>query len=271
MSRGVILFALVISIAMGWGAYVYLKKDVREVLEVLVAVDNIQERQAIAPQMFIKKTVPKELFLNTMVTKIDPSFAYYARHPLMRGEILYQSALGRVEEEPELSYMIDRTQGVVTLGVTDVSGVSGILKPGDFVDVYVTYSKGQLEGLPKESKVESITKRVVSGCKVVACGAEVLSPVGGQNTAWNKFNRPRVPSSQKRVTLAVSDADMERIIYAQTNGKIHLALKIDGQEGPDRLRGFSNKDVVSEMFVQKQLHTIERIRGDKSELVQVEK
>lgn len=275
VNRKAILLALILSVCMGWGAYVFLKKrgkaDSAGTREVLVALNPIPERQVLSAQMFVKKTVPEGLFSKDMVTKLDPDIGHYARHSLLRGEILYQSKLGIVDEEPELSYMIDRPQGVVTIGVTDITGISGILKPGDYVDVYATYTKAQLEGLPKESRVEAITRRIVPGCKVVAAGDEVISPVGGPGAALAKFNRKRVPHSLKRVTLAVNDTDMEKIIFAYTNGKVHLALKTDAEVETDKLPGFSSRDLQKDLFVKKDVHNIECFRADKSELVQVER
>jgi len=256
-------------------AYAYVKKsgtgilggeDSTGLMSVLVAAEDISERRVVSGKMFVSRPISAALFSEGMVARLDPAATYYARHPMIRGEILYESRLGNAAEEPELSYMVDRDQGVITLGVTDVTGISGLLKPGDYVDVYATYSRDQLAGQEKQDRTESITRRIVSGCKVVATGREVLSPVkGGSRPEADRFDRKREMDSLKRVTLAVSDTDMEKIIYAYTNGKIHLALKSDEEQTPTGRHGYSNHDLQNELFT-----TIECIRADRTEWVRVD-
>ncbi len=270
MNRRTVLLALILSISAAWIASALMKKgglfgSGDKGPEVLVAKDDIAMREILSDILFVKQPVPPGLFVKNMVTKLDPKRKHFALHPIVKGEILYQGKMGVVDAEPELSYMIDRNQGVITIAVTAVTGVSGILKPGDYVDVYATYIKEQLQGLPAQKRPAAITKRIVSGCKVVAVGNDVVAPTKSKDAASN-FNRKRTGGEPKRVTLAANDSDMERIVYAQTNGKIHLALKPDDDKSKGMPAGYSTTDMQEDLFT-----TIECIRADKSELVRVDR
>lgn len=269
MNRRGILFALVVSMGLAWMVFALMKGGswfggkAPEGPMVLVAKIDIPERQLLTPEMFVPQVVPAGMYAQMMVTALDPAVRHYARKPVMRGEILYQSALGNVNEEPELSYMIDRTQGVVSIAITAVAGVSGILKAGDYVDVFATYNiKYKGDG---GEKTEPNTKRIVTGCRVVSIAGGVLPPTKVPDVAGN-FSRQRTEAEVTRVTLAVSDTDLEKIIYAHTNGKIHLALKADDKKTGHPYTVYDEDDLQADLF-----NVVECIRAEDYRLLRVDR
>lgn len=223
--------------------------------QVLVAGMDIPQRQTLSEAMFVRQGIPKEQFNESMVTQLDPG-ASYALLPIVRGEILYRSKLGLVKDEPELSYLVDWNQGCVTIRINDVTGVSGLIKPGDYVDVYATYtfSKERTQEQSAAKKAEAITKRILTGLKVVATDIEVLPPVGG---GVQNINRVRAVGDAKKVTLAAKSFEIEALVHAYNKAEIHLALISDALKKKRELAGFDTG--------------IECIRGDKSEMFYVER
>lgn len=268
MNRRGIMVALVVSLGLAWLASALVKGGFSfggDVKEVLVAAIEIPERQVLNEKMFVKQEIPADLFAAGMVTTLDKPAQYFARTGLLKGEILYQTRLGLVKEEPELSYMIDRTQGVITIGITSITAVSGIIKPGDHVDVYATYEYKVKDLDGGKERTEATTKKIIPSCRIIAVGKDVMPPVKGRLAG--QFGRQRAAVDVKQVTLAVSDTEMERVIFAHTRGKIHLVLKSQvGDTAPEEHPGYSSQDVQTDLF-----ETVECIRANKVEFVRVEK
>lgn len=271
MNRRGIIFALVVSMGLAWMAFALVKgggggwfgAKAPEGPSVLVANIDIPQRQVLSPEMFVSQVVPAGMYAQMMITQLDPAVRYFARKAMTRGEILYQSSIGNVTEEPELSYMIDRTQGVISISITSVAGVSGLIKPGDYVDVFATYSiKYKADGGGEKS--EPNTKRIVTGCRVVSIAGVVLPPTKTPDVAGN-FSRQRAEAEVSRVALAVSDTDIEKIIYAHQHGKIHLALKSD-----DKSTGshpvYDDDDLQADLF-----NVVECIRAEDYRLLRVDR
>lgn len=279
LNKKIVLIALVISLSMAWLSYLFIKKrntpmgagdaQAAALKTVLVATEDIPERKTLSEGMFVPTSIPMQMHHENMISDLDPRAEFFARQAITKGEIFYRSKMGVVGEEPELAYMVDWNQGCITLRVTDVTGISGILKPGDFVDVYATYTKDQLNGLPVKDHAESITKRIVPACRVVATDNEVLSPVGPDAKKGAAFNQKRGIVDLKRVTLAAKNRDIEKLVHASTNGKIHLALISDNDKRRNEPPGFGTKDLYEDLF-NKNVHTVECIRAGKTELVYVD-
>ncbi len=242
----------------GVGSLFSRKKPVEDKM-VMVAAFDIPGRQALADPMFVRQAVPLGMYSDNMVSQLDPNVPVFARTSIGRGEILYRDRLGLVNEEPELSYMVDWNQGCVTIHVNDEKGVSGLLKPGDYVDVYATFTfdKEQTQEMPAKERVYSSTNRILTGLKVVATDLEVLPPTGGGIT----INRVRATApAVNRVTLAGTTTQLEKLIHAHNKAEIHLALTSDAvKKMTDRL-SFDTGYVK-----------IECVRGENSEVVYMER
>ncbi len=267
INKKAVLIALLVSFAAAWIAYAVLKGGISmpflrakpsEGREILVAATDILQRQALSEVMFVRQMVPLTLYNQNMVSQFDPKTAYYAASPIARGEILYADKLGLVDQEPELSYMVDWTQGCVSINVNAASGVSGLIKPGDYVDVYATFTfpKDEVEAKPVSERVYNMTKRILAGLRVVATDIEALQPVIGGPT----INRVRTPGDVKRVTLAASTSDIEKLILAYNKAEIHLALISDAIIKKNEKMKYDTGHIK-----------IECVRGEQSEEVYVER
>lgn len=275
--KKIVMIAVAVSLSFAWLSFAWIKHqtplsprsaDAGESRSVLVAASDIPGRMTLSDRMLVRTAVPAALYNEQMLTGLDPARRQFARHSVSKGEILYRSKIGVVGEEAELSYMVDWNQGCITLQVTDITGISGLLRPGDYVDVYATYARDQLDGLPVQGQLESVTKRIVSGVRVVAADNEVLPPVEA-GAGDGQFNRQRAAGDLKRVTLAAGHADIEKLIHAHTNGRIHLSLLSGKDADKTDPAGFGAQQLYEELF-NKQVHAIECIRPGKTEVVYVE-
>ena len=107
----------------------------------------------------------------------------------------------------------------VTIGVDAVSGVAGLIWPGDLVDVILTQEFDQSQ-TPLPRRVLSET--MLTGLRVIAVDQDIVQ--GGSPTAANAGHLT------KTVTLQVTADEAERLTTAQRLG--HLALAIDAIGDP---------------------------------------
>jgi len=99
----------------------------------------------------------------------------------------------------------------VTVKVNEYSGVAGLLKPGDRVDVVGTFSFRRGRG------TQTVSKIVLQNVEVRAIGQEFHEREDGKSSLSGKLSRS--------VTMLVRPDQVERLQLAASKGKIRLALR----------------------------------------------
>lgn len=137
----------------------------------------------------------------------------------------------------------------VTIQVDQVSGVAGLIRPGDYVDVIGTF-------IDDRDKVRRITKTVylLQAARVMAIDNRILTADVGQLTAART-------GSYRTVTLEVRPEDAMRLISANHTGNLQLILRnpaeaslaqgvIEVQENGDatQQRATEYWDITEEIF-----------------------
>lgn len=142
--------------------------------------------------------------------------------PLSRGEQL-TAARFKVAEEVGLSFALP--EGYVALSVPDSAsrGVSGFVKPGDYVMVIASFDSGDLG--------TAITKTLINKARVLASGAETsqtVTPAAGEQSQQGGLigggDAGSSGTGPATITLAVTAVDAERIVFAQESGSVWYAL-----------------------------------------------
>lgn len=103
-----------------------------------------------------------------------------------------------------LSLMIPRGQRAVTVAVNEVSGISGMLQPGDCVDVLATFDQN--------TAGQNVTSLFLQNISILAVGqdTEVKEKKGESKTT---------------VTLLVDPWQAEQLALAEEKGVLRLALR----------------------------------------------
>ncbi|MCP1243104.1 Flp pilus assembly protein CpaB [Acetobacter lambici] len=130
------------------------------------------------------------------------------------GGIVEQSLL-RVGDHGFLSAVLKPGMRALSIGVNLASGVSGLVEPGDRVDVVMTERVGEGAG---GNVSHLVSKIVLSGIRVVAVGGS-LSPRGGKNVT------EQVGVDVRTVTLEVTPEQSAVLGTAQQLGQIVLAVQ----------------------------------------------
>jgi pilus assembly protein CpaB len=139
---------------------------------------------------------PKELVGRVLISRV------LAQQPLLPGMLAAKNA------GSGLAALIPGNMRAIAVRVDDVVGVAGFIHADDRVDVLVTMRQNYQGG-------ESTTKVFLQNIKVLAVGQEV-----------DNGDKSRLHATPATVaTLLVSPQDAERLVLAQTEGRIMLTLR----------------------------------------------
>lgn len=159
------------------------------------------------------KRIPQEGIASGMITRdaIRRFNGYVVRERIEVGEPLFRDRLQPPYEQAETqASVVADGMRAVTLSVDLVSGVAGLLRPGDRVDVLGTFRLK--DGTNK-------TVYLLQNARIISLDSRTeLSP--GQDTRRRKTYRS--------VTLEVPPYEAVRLVNAQSQGKIRLVLRNRG-------------------------------------------
>lgn len=139
-------------------------------------------------------------------------------YPVNANEPLVASELSLLSGAEGIPSTIDPGHRAVSVQITDVSGVAGLIEPGSHVDVLFTRPG---------TMTEAITSTILQNVKVLAIGHAVQI---GQTV---DPKAPKVPVA----TLIVTPEEAQKLELAKNQGRISLSLRnpLDSSNGVDGL------------------------------------
>ncbi len=154
------------------------------------------------------ETLPKGAFLSVSPL-VKPGAPRTVQAPIAENEPVLEYKLTGTAQNP-LAAKMGESMNAVTIRVNDVAGVAGFVQPGDYVDVFLTYSeKATDSGAPVKSK---------PGIVVLLQSVRVLA-------VDQMTERKAKTSPPKAVTVEVTTEDAQKLILAGNVGQLSLALK----------------------------------------------
>jgi len=137
-----------------------------------------------------------------------------AMRPIVANEILTEKSLATGANRLSTAPLLDPQMRAVSVPVNEVSGVAGLIFPGDRVDVFMTRQ-------PEEA---------MPYAELLAQGARVLAVGVDMNVGKEK------PEIVKSATLEVTPLQAQKIALAVTVGQLSLALRHFTDESRTRLQ-----------------------------------
>ncbi len=245
-NRGLILLGLFLGLLSAVLVVVYLSQageggggevSGAEVTPVVVASQDIAAGSRITEGMVETKEIAIDTVLAGVFSGTEGVIGQVARVPLVVGEQVITTKVTATGaaiadgENPPLAFVIPEGKRAVSIQVSNVIGASGLIRPGDYVDVILTMEVEEdniaqtiLQNVLVLSVDQDVTRAVVSE------GEE--APVVGDGTEIN----PEATT----VTLAVSPAHGEVLAVAEACATPRLALA---------LRGFGDSSPVASRTV----------------------
>jgi pilus assembly protein CpaB len=193
-------------------------------IEVLVAQEDIPRGMSademVSKKMVVLQQVPRRFTAAGAMSSSKAIEGMVLATPLTRGQQLTSDQF----EAPDvagLAFSIPKQQLALTVPVDEVTGVGGLVKPGDRVVLYVTFSPG-----PKGEK--DFTKMLLADSKVLAVGSALRSEKTQDDSGGGGLSSSRSSDQKTQVattlTLAVSPQDVERVVFAEETGRVWCAL-----------------------------------------------
>ena len=181
-------------------------------------VEVVKAAADIAPQSIIKadqlqtelrraRSAPRNA-----VTSIEDAIGCVALVSLPKGQIIQAEQIAPPSPALGLAHVVPQHMRAITVGLDSISGVAGFLKPGNHVDVLATITEDKT----------TVTLTVLQDVELLALGQESQPTPEDRPKASGK---PARVETQPTATLAVTPEQAQRLVLAESKGKLRLALR----------------------------------------------
>ncbi|OBR90313.1 MULTISPECIES: Flp pilus assembly protein CpaB [Clostridium] len=225
-SRGqkLILISFILALIAAVAAFAYLQSlksssEAAKKTTILVAAETISSGTLIDKKMIKKIQVPYNPIFDNYIKDSSKIAGKYATQTISKNEGFHIDKLLEKGGD-ELNLKMDNDYRAISISVTGDSGVSGLLKPKDYVDIIV-YTSEKRDGTkvvrPDEAKI------VLQNIQVLAVDKQISRENKESNS--NKSSDNGKAPTNFLVTLSVKVSDLEKVVLAQSIGSIKLALR----------------------------------------------
>jgi pilus assembly protein CpaB len=126
-----------------------------------------------------------------------------------------------------LAFVVNPGMRAVTVALDPVIGVAGFLRPGNHVDVVATFNIND----------GAVTKTVLQDQILLATGSQVINTSEAPGRGTQQENVPNA-------TLSLDPADAEKLILAESKGKLRLTLRAQGDTVLAPTRGITSRALI---------------------------
>ncbi len=196
---------------------------VRDQIEVVKAARNIPAGTPLSKDKITTEQVPQRFLPPNPLLENDLNI--YLGTPLAvnveEGAMILTSDFSVQEVSRTLSSKIPPQERAMSVAVDAISGVSGLLRPGDRVDILGTFPIGTKDQVVTDEKGEEgvgyVTMTMLQNVTLLATGQELSDVTNAENQQRG--------NSYATVTLSVTIDEAELLTIAQTRGKMTLLLR----------------------------------------------
>lgn len=208
--KGAVALTVILALLTAGAVYVYISQVEQtaahiETVPVIVAKRDIPARTTITPEMLERKQIPKELAVAGGFSVAGNLTGRIAKERILAGEAVREDRLVPEGEKASLPYRIPQGKRAISIAIDEVTGVGNLIRPGDNVDVLVTFSTDVAN--------KDVTLLLLQNIPVLAVGQE-------QNGKQDAKAEP-----PKTATLEVTPAEGEKLTLAEERGRLRLMLR----------------------------------------------
>ncbi|PHS16956.1 MAG: Flp pilus assembly protein CpaB [Blastopirellula sp.] len=168
-----------------------------EMVKIFVAIEDIDINESLTAEMVKLEEWPKDRVPEGALSKIEDVELHLARDRIYTGAPIFSRNLFGSDEDRGASKLIPTGYRSIAVRVTAESAASGLILPGDRVDVLI-----YLKSLPGTKK--AITRTFLKNVRVFAVNEQVTrdSGDGGNSIAAKTVSLLVIPSQVEVLTLA---------------------------------------------------------------------
>ncbi|MCL5879101.1 MAG: Flp pilus assembly protein CpaB [Deltaproteobacteria bacterium] len=181
-----------------------------ETIDVLVAKTDIKPGSIVTKDNITSKPQPKRYLSHNTIQQKDEDavIGHRAVMQVEKGEPLQWTMLGAAKGSGFTS-LIKENERAISIAVDNQSSVSGLIRPGDHVDILGTFSFPVSSGA---TKLATIT--LLQNVTVLATGG-----------IWGRGLQESEPYSYNSLTLAVSTIEAELLTFASERARLNFVLR----------------------------------------------
>ena len=219
-SKGLVGIALMLSLVTAVLVYKFLHESAQppapsNMATVVVAKADIPPKTRITPDMIQETQMPIEYIQPGAMRDMGKVTGVVTREAIVGGEQILERRLLLAGKQAGFTGVIPAGKRALTIAVTDVTGVAGLLKAGDTVDAIVTFDQQVAGG--------HVSRLMLQNVLVLAVNRESEAP--GERDAKKDAAKDAGVVKLATVTLAVSPEEAAKITLAEEKGKMRLALR----------------------------------------------
>ena len=201
--------------------------------KVAVATARIPARTLVTTDMVSFKNIPVEYVHGNAISDSSQVIGHTTRAEVDIGEQILQTKLVPKESTgTTLAYSVPLGLRAVSIPVNEWTGISGLLTPGDRVDVIGRYD---VEIASPDPNVNTVKKPV---SLVLVQNSEVLAIDQNytDSSAQQGDKKNQTQGSNKTVTLAIPVDKVQDVVMVCDKGKIALALRSPADKSEEQRR-----------------------------------
>lgn len=222
MKKKLILISFALAIMAAGAVFVYLQSlktpsESIKNISIIVAKEIIPEGTLIEKEMVKEIQAPESSINVDYIKDYSQIVGKYSKETIMKNEgFLMDKLIDKYNNENELSLKIDANYRAVSINVTGDSGVSDLIKPGDYVDIIVY--------LPEKTNGQKIVrpdlaKVIIEDVEILAIDKQLVRDNQGKDSVDDK-----IPTNFL-VTASIPVSKIEKLVLAENIGSLKLALR----------------------------------------------
>ena len=219
-SKGLLAIALFLSLVTSVLVYKFLSQSVQKptVVEgdiIVVARLDIPAKTRITAAMVQEARIPPNFVQNGAMRDMSRVIDMVASEMIVAGEQVIERRLLTDAKKAGFTGLIPQGKRALTVGVSEITGVAGLLKAGDTVDMIVTFDQ-QIVG-------DHVSQILLQNILVLAVNKD--SEVAQERDPKREAPKDAGVVRMTTVTLALSPDEAARVAMAEEKGKLRFALR----------------------------------------------
>lgn len=220
-SKGLVGIAIALSLITSALVYNFLRESVQKSLPseqatVVVAKADIRPKTRITPDMVQESQMPSEYIQIGAMRDLSKVVGIVTREAIMGGEQVLERRLLTAGKQVGFTGVIPVGKRAITVAVSDVTGVAGLLKAGDSVDAIVTFDQQVVGGHVSQLLLQNLLVLAVNRESDVPAERDVQKEAPKDTGGAIKL---------ATVTLAVLPEEAAKVTLAEEKGKLRFALR----------------------------------------------
>ncbi len=217
----ILVLAIILGLTAAAGVYLFLENTRKtyqvdsDFVGVVMARQRIPAKTQITAQMIELKDIPAIVLNDQAVVDTKEVLGKTTKSEILPGEQVLRERLATDSNTSDgLAFQIPTGKRAVTVAVDEVSGVAGLVRAGDRVDVLGTFD---LQGAAGQEKT--------SATSILIQNVDVLSIDQSASPDTLSSDNKKSSNSASTITLSVTPEQAEPLVLCSEKGTIRLALR----------------------------------------------